>query len=118
MATPLDIIKKKRAEAIYRIIDKGYLSTRVYVGMATCEMAAGSEEVLEVFRKAVQEGQLPNVFLSQKGCAGRCSLEPMVEIVEAGKIPVKYKQVDANKARGIIERHLQKGEVMKEWTIQ
>ena len=118
MATPLDLIKKKRAEAIHRIIDQGYLSTRVYVGMATCEIAAGSEEVMEVFRKAVQDGQLPNVFLSQKGCAGRCSLEPMVEIVEGGKIPVKYKQIDAHKAREIIERHLRKGEVIKEWTIQ
>ena len=36
MPTPLDLIKKKRAEAVSRIIGKGYLSTkRVYVGMAT-----------------------------------------------------------------------------------
>ena len=36
MVTPMDIIKKKRAEAVNRIISKGYLSTkRVYVGMMT-----------------------------------------------------------------------------------
>lgn len=118
MATPLELIKKKRAESIQNILEKGYLATRVYVGMATCEIAAGSEDVMEVFRKAVEDGQLKNVFLSQKGCAGRCSLEPMVEIVEGGKIPVKYKQIDANKARVIIERHLKNGDVIKEWTIQ
>ena len=33
MPTPLELIKKKRAEAVSRIIGKGYLSTkRVYVG--------------------------------------------------------------------------------------
>ena len=49
----METIKKKRAEAVNRIISKGYLSTkRVYVGMATCEIAAGSKEVMEVFRQA------------------------------------------------------------------
>jgi hypothetical protein len=57
MPTPLELIKKKRAEAVSRIIGKGYLSTkRVYVGMATCEIAAGSKDVMEVFQKAVSRG--------------------------------------------------------------
>lgn len=118
MATPLEIIKKKRAQAIHRIIDKGYLSTRVYVGMATCEIAAGSEEVMDVFESAINEGKLKNIYLSQKGCAGRCNLEPMVEIIEEGKIPVKYQKITPDKAREIVERHLKKGEVIQEWVIQ
>jgi len=77
MATPLEIIKKKRAQAIHRVIDKGYLNTRVYVGMATCEIAAGSEEVMDVFKSAIDKGELKNIYLSQKGCAGRCNLEPI-----------------------------------------
>lgn len=118
MATPLEIIKKKRAEAVSRIISKGYLSTkRVYVGMATCEIAAGSGEVMEIFRNAVANGKLPDVYLSQKGCAGRCNLEPTVEVIEQGKNPVRYGKVNKEKALGIIERHLKKGEVITEWTI-
>lgn len=117
MVTPLNIIQKKRAEAVSRIISKGYLSTkRVYVGMATCEIAAGSKEVMEVFQQAVANG-LTDVYLSQKGCAGRCNLEPTVEIVEEGKIPVKYGRITPDKAREIVERHLKKGEVISEWTI-
>ena len=117
MVTPLDIIKKKRAEAVSRIISKGYLSTkRVYVGMATCEIAAGSREVMDVFQQAIANG-LTDVYLSQKGCAGRCNLEPTVEIVEEGKIPVKYGRITSVKAREIVERHLKKGEVISEWTI-
>jgi len=117
VATPLDIIKKKRADAIARIISKGYLSTkRVYVGMATCEIAAGSKEVMEVFRQAMDRG-LTNVYLSQKGCVGRCNLEPTVEVIEEGKIPYKYGKVTTQRAKDIVERHLKKGEVITEWLI-
>ena len=117
MVTPRDIIRKKRAEAVNRIISKGYLSTkRVYVGMATCEIAAGSREVMDVFRQAIANG-LTDVYLSQKGCAGRCNLEPTVEVVEEGKIPVKYGRVTPERARDIIEKHLRKGQVIAEWLI-
>ena len=117
MVTPLQVIKKKRAQAINRIIGKGYLSTtRVYVGMATCEIAAGSQEVMEVFNAAVKKG-LAEVYVSQKGCAGRCNLEPTVEIIEEGKMPVKYGQVDKERATQIVERHLKKGEVITQWRI-
>ena len=118
MITPLSIIMKKRAEAVSRIIGKGYLSSkRVYVGMATCEIAAGSAEVLEVFKEAVKKG-LADVYLSQKGCAGRCNLEPTVEVVEEGKIPVKYGKVTTEIARQIVERHLKNGEVIEESVLR
>jgi NADP-reducing hydrogenase subunit HndB len=108
---PIDIVRKKRAEAVGRIIGKGYLSSkRVYVGMATCEIAAGSKEVMEVFKNAVTKGGLADVYLSQKGCAGRCNLEPTVEVIEVGR-------VTPEKAQQIIDRHLKKGEVIKEWII-
>ena len=117
MLTPLEMIGKKRAEAVNRIISKGYLSTkRVYVGMATCEIAAGSKEVMDVFTQALANG-LPDVYLSQKGCAGRCNLEPTVEVIEEGKIPVKYGKVTPDKARDIVEKHLKKGQVITEWLI-
>jgi NADP-reducing hydrogenase subunit HndB len=118
MSTPREIVKKKRTEATNRIASKGYLSKkRVYVGMATCEIAAGSKEVMEVFDAAVKNG-MTGVYLSQKGCAGRCNLEPTVEVVEEGKIPVKYCKVTRDKALEIIERHLKHGEVVKEWVIE
>ncbi|MDD5644262.1 MAG: (2Fe-2S) ferredoxin domain-containing protein [bacterium] len=118
MVKPLDIIRKKRAEAINRIVGKGYLSTkRVYVGMATCEIAAGSKKVMEVFKEAVNKG-LTDVYLSQKGCAGRCNLEPTVEVIEEGKIPVKYGKINEERAREIIEKHLKGGKTIEEWIIK
>ncbi len=118
MVTPLDVIKKKRAEAVGRIIGRGYLATkRVYVGMATCEIAAGSKEVMEVFNEAITKDGLTDVYLSQKGCAGRCNLEPTVEVIEQGKNPVRYGKINREKAAQIIERHLKNGEVIEEWII-
>ena len=118
MPTPLEIIKQKRAEAMSRIYNKSYhCSKTVHVGMATCEIAAGSKEVMEVFEDAIKKG-LNDVYLSQKGCAGRCNLEPTVEVIEKGKLPVKYCKVNREMAQAIIDRHLKKGEIIKEWIIK
>ncbi|MBF0254849.1 MAG: NAD(P)H-dependent oxidoreductase subunit E, partial [Candidatus Omnitrophica bacterium] len=115
---PTEQIQKKRAMSLNAIIGKGYLSKkRVTVGMATCEIAAGSQEVMEVFEAAMKEG-LADVHLSQKGCVGRCNLEPTVEVIEEGRIPVKYGKVNAERARAIIERHIKNDEVIPEWTLE
>ncbi|MDD5567867.1 MAG: NADH-quinone oxidoreductase subunit NuoF [Candidatus Omnitrophica bacterium] len=82
--------------------------------MATCEIAAGSKEVMDIFLQAAKSG-LTDVCVSQKGCAGRCNFEPTVEIMEDGKVPVKYCKVTPEMAKQIVERHLKKGEVIGEW---
>jgi NADP-reducing hydrogenase subunit HndB len=118
MATPLEILKKKRSEALGRIIGKGYLSTkRVYVGSATCENAAGAEDVMAVFQDLISKRGLTNVYLSRKGCAGRCNLEPTVEVVEHNANPIRYGQIDPERAKQIVERHLINDEVITDWLI-
>jgi (2Fe-2S) ferredoxin len=119
VTTPLETIRKKRAESVNRILQKGYLANiRVYIGMATCEIAAGSKDVMEVFQEALSTGKIKDVYLSQKGCAGRCNLEPTVEVVEAGKNPVKYGKVTRERAADIITKHIINGQVIEEWVIE
>lgn len=118
MPTPMETLKKKRAEAVSRIIGKGYLATkRVYVGSATCENAAGAEDVFDIFRKQIETRGLTNIYLSRKGCAGRCNLEPTVEVIEQNKNPIRYGRIDADKAKEIIQHHLLEDEVIEEWII-
>lgn len=118
MATPLEIIKQKRAEAIDRCEAKrGGAAKKVFVGMATCEIAAGSRNAMAVFKDAIESGQLKDVYLSQKGCAGRCNLEPTVEVIEEGKTPFKYGKVTKERAQEILEKHLINGEVIEDWLI-
>ena len=107
MSTPLEILKKIKQEAIQKLIEDGLLlSTRIYIGMSTCEIAAGSKELWDVFQEEIKKKGIKDVLLKQKGCAGRCNLEPTVEVLQAGKVPFKYVKVDVKKAREIIKKHL------------
>ena len=116
--TPVELVQGKKAAAHTRMAQKGHhAKRRVYVGQATCEIAAGSGEVWEVFAEAIRKG-LPDTFLSAKGCAGLCNLEPMVEILEKGRLPVKYGRVTSARAQEIIRRHLIDGQVIEEWRIR
>ncbi|MFA6610579.1 MAG: SLBB domain-containing protein, partial [Candidatus Omnitrophota bacterium] len=71
---------------------------------------------MDVFLQAVKSG-LGGVCISQKGCAGRCNLEPTVEVIEDGKIPVKYCSVTPDMAKQIIDKHIKGGEAIKEWAV-
>jgi len=117
MSSPLEVLETKKQQAKKNLEEIGYFSdVKVYVGMATCEIAAGSNHVMEVFQNAVKEDKsLKNVYLSQKGCVGRCNLEPTVEVYRKGEEPVKYVKVTPENAKIIIEKHIKKGEVIKEW---
>ena len=115
MSTPLEIIKQKREAAAELNKSKGKSSSkRVFVGMATCEIAAGSKEVMDVFKSAVDSGEISDVYLSQKGCKGRCSLEPTIEVYDGDKVSM-YVQVKPDMAKEIIEKHIKGGQVIEEW---
>ncbi len=105
-----------RAEAVKKNNSKREgMRYEVFVGMATCEIAAGSRDAMKVFKDAIDGGSVKNVILSRKGCAGRCNVEPTVEVKEPGKTPYKYIKVTADKAKQIVEKHLKKGEPITEW---
>lgn len=118
MSTPIEQIRQKRAEAVERNNSKSEgMRYKVYVGMATCEIAAGSRDAMKIFTEAVEGGKVKDVLVSRKGCAGRCNVEPTIEVVEQGKTPYKYIKVTADKAQTILEKHLIGGEPVSEWLI-
>ena len=117
MATPVDILAMRHVKAVEQIARKvANAGKRVYVGQATCEIAAGANDVWEVFQDAIKNG-LKNTYLSAKGCAGLCNMEPMVEVIENNHLPVKYCRVTREKAQEIVKRHLVEGKVIAEWTL-
>jgi NADH:ubiquinone oxidoreductase subunit F (NADH-binding)/(2Fe-2S) ferredoxin/NAD-dependent dihydropyrimidine dehydrogenase PreA subunit len=82
----------------------------VQIGSATCEHAAGSNVVLDEFRKHVAASGRQDIVLHQTGCTGRCSREPIVGVFVPGRMPVKYQQVDRELVHEIFTRHVLKGE--------
>ena len=81
----------------------------VQVGSATCEHAAGANDVLDEFRKHIAASQRDDIVLRQTGCTGRCSREPIVGVMIPGQMPVKYERVDRQTVHEIFTSHVQRG---------
>ena len=92
--------------------------TRVIVGMATCGIASGARPVLTTLSDAVLNNKLEKVTVTQTGCIGLCQYEPIVEILEPGKDKVTYVKMNPEKALEVVEKHLIRGQVVAEYTIQ
>ena len=83
---------------------------RIQVGSATCEHAAGADEVFDEFRKHVAASGRNDILLHRTGCTGRCSREPIVGVFVPGQMPVKYERVDRNLVHEIFTRHVLGGQ--------
>ena len=92
--------------------------TRVVVGMATCGIASGARPVLTALSNAVLEKKLEGVTVTQTGCIGLCQYEPIVEVLAPGKEKVTYVKMTPEKAQEVVEKHLIRGQVISEYTIQ
>lgn len=92
--------------------------TRVIVGMATCGIASGARPVLTTLSDAVLNNKLNNITVTQTGCIGLCQYEPIVEVLEPGKEKVTYVKMNPEKALEVVEKHLIRGQVVVEYTIQ
>ncbi|MDR0197843.1 MAG: (2Fe-2S) ferredoxin domain-containing protein [Oscillospiraceae bacterium] len=111
----LQAIKEKmQGQVNLRDNDK---SVRVVVGMATCGIAAGARPVLQAFSDLVQKNGLNDVSVTQTGCIGLCQYEPIVEITRPGEEKITYINMDADKAKEVVEQHLMRGVVVADYTI-
>ncbi len=90
---------------------------RVVVGMATCGISAGANQVYDAFKNECKKRGLDNVVVEKVGCIGMCVYEPIVEIFEEGKEKVSYIHIDPEKVTKIVEQHLIGGEPCKELTL-
>ena len=90
---------------------------RIQVGSATCENAAGAQEVWQEFEKNIRTSGRKDIQLHMTGCTGRCSREPIVGIFVPGKMPVKYQQVNRDMAHEIFMHHVLGGELMGEQVL-
>jgi len=76
----------------------------IRIGLGSCCVASGSEEVKNSVEEAVFINDL-NVQLKRVGCVGMCHQVPLLEIVPEGKEPVLYSKVQAADVKTIINKH-------------
>jgi NADH:ubiquinone oxidoreductase subunit F (NADH-binding)/NAD-dependent dihydropyrimidine dehydrogenase PreA subunit len=80
--------------------------TVLAVGMATCGIAAGGGAVSQALQEEINKNNLKQVSVLATGCLGYCYAEPVVEVRIPGQSPVLYGEVDTQRAREIVTRHL------------
>ena len=79
--------------------------THILVGTATCGRAAGSMTVLEAIRREIA-GLEGKVRVSEVGCLGLCSYEPLVVIVKPGDFTVCYHHVTTQMIPQLVEGYV------------
>ncbi len=79
------------------------------VGMATCGIAAGARDTMKALAEELAAHGIENVSVVATGCLGYCYAEPVVEVRFPDKGPILYGDVDAKRAKEIVDQHLVKG---------
>lgn len=100
----LENLRKKMQEEMK--LREGEQQTKIIVSMGTCGIAAGAREVLSAILEELGKRKAAGVTVTQAGCAGKCDVEPLVEVIKPGEEKVTYQHVDKDKARRIIVEHV------------
>lgn len=116
MKSVADLIRMRdeaRKKVDLREGDKDY---RVVVGMATCGIAAGARPVLN---RLVEETVAHdyNCIVTQTGCIGMCSYEPIVEVYGKDGSHTTYVHMTPDKAVKVLEEHVGRGQIVEEYTV-
>ncbi len=90
--------------------------TKILVGMGTCGIAAGAEDVYDSIMDEIDKKNLKNIQVTKTGCVGLCAKEPVIEIKQ-GDTSVLYGDVNADRARELINESIIEGNIIKEWQI-
>jgi NADP-reducing hydrogenase subunit HndB len=112
-----DLRKIKEREMARMTLREGEHRAKITVHMGTCGIASGARKVLEAFLEAVTQAGVLDVIVTQSGCAGLCNREPMATVEILGKAPLKYVDLDAEKARRVFQEHVLEGNVVEEFAL-
>jgi len=97
-------------------VRKSEAEKKVTVCMGTCGIAAGARPVLNAFVEEVNKAGLEDVMVTQTGCVGLCSKEPVAE-VETPAGDVTYGDLTPERVRRIVQEHLAEGTVVSDYVI-
>jgi NADH:ubiquinone oxidoreductase subunit F (NADH-binding)/(2Fe-2S) ferredoxin len=98
-------------------LDARRQKVRITVHMGTCGISSGADKVFNTLQEQIEACKGKGIAITTSGCAGICNREPLVTIEIAEQEPVKYGEVDVEKARRIFEQHVIGGEPVAEWVF-
>jgi len=87
---------------------------QVYVGAATCGLAAGARDVLEALgRELATQGVAATVI--ETGCIGMCEKEVLLDVQHPGETRYTYARVTPKMVERIVSEHVAGGKPVDEW---
>jgi NADP-reducing hydrogenase subunit HndB len=112
----LDDLRRVREQAQQSINTRTETGTTIIIGMGTCGIAAGARETMRAILEELGKRNI-EAHVTTVGCIGMCVNEPLVDIEQAGKARISYRNLTANKVPRLIEEHLINGRVVDEWAV-
>jgi len=104
--------KKEELQSILNLREKSDSGTiQIKVAMATCGIASGAKEVMNVLIKECEKRNL-QALITQTGCMGYCYAEPTIEVKKPGTEPIIFGYVNSEKAEQIITKYIIGNEVL------
>ncbi|MDI6864822.1 NADH-ubiquinone oxidoreductase-F iron-sulfur binding region domain-containing protein [Thermodesulfovibrio yellowstonii] len=100
-------MKIKTLEDLNKVKQKGLNKIfpnkpRISVGVATCGIASGANEIYDAAKNYIEENNL-NVFLTKTGCIGYCRNEPIVNISLPNSPILIFNKVSESDVPGLLE---------------
>jgi NADH:ubiquinone oxidoreductase subunit F (NADH-binding)/NADH:ubiquinone oxidoreductase subunit E/NAD-dependent dihydropyrimidine dehydrogenase PreA subunit len=91
---------------LVRHTDGSEIKGEIRIGLGSCCVASGSDEIKQAVEKQVYEKEL-NVKLKHVGCVGMCHQVPLLEIVPENQEPVLYAKVKPGDVKTIVQNHFE-----------
>lgn len=88
----------------------------VKVGLSSCGIAAGAQEVFNAISAEVSKIGL-GIEVLRCGCSGMCYAEPLVEVAIEGLPSVVYGRVTTEVALRIVEEHLHQKRIINDHVV-
>jgi NADP-reducing hydrogenase subunit HndB len=95
----------------------GSYRMKITVHMGTCGIAAGARKVMDAFLEKLNKSGATDIILTASGCAGLCNREPMITVEDKETAPVKYVDLDGDKASRIFDEHILAGNPVAEYAL-
>lgn len=112
----LEKIRDKRKRTTM-IREGGDYRAKVTVHMGTCGISAGARDIMNTLIDEIEEKDVKDVILTNSGCAGLCSREPMMTVEVEGQAPVKYVDLTKDKTKEIFEKHVLGGNTVQKYAL-
>ncbi len=99
------------------VLRDGAGRAKITVHMGTCGIAAGARKIMNALMEEIEKRNITDVILTNSGCAGLCSREPMATVELKDEAPVKYVDLTPEKIRRIFSEHVLDGKIVEEYAL-